>query len=76
MDILTEAFDPGEALASDKEGRVLRALADHLEDEKRNLKKSMDKGVPGGEFAVLDNLGKACDNAQTIVRHAWSRRNS
>jgi hypothetical protein len=73
MDVLAENCDLNEILATDKDGRALRAVTDHLEGVKRDLKKTMDKGLPARDFAVLDNLRNACDAATTIVRHAWSR---
>jgi hypothetical protein len=73
MDVLAENCDLNEMLAADKDGRSLHAVADHLEGVKRDLKKSLDKGLPAKDFAVLDNLRKACDAAESIMRHAWSR---
>ena len=73
MDVLAENCDLNETLAADKDGSSLRAVADHLEGVKRDLKKTMDKGLPAKDFAVLDNLRNACDAANSIMGHAWSR---
>ena len=73
MNVLAEDFDVSEALAKDPDGHALRAVKDRLESMKSELKKQMDKGLTNDEFAVANNLHKACQTAQDLVEQFWSQ---
>jgi hypothetical protein len=73
MNVLLENFDPASALATDKDGAVLRSIKDVLEQSRAGLRKTMDKGLPPAEFSVASNLQQACQLAQDIVESFWAQ---
>jgi hypothetical protein len=73
LDLNAQDFDVSAALAHDPDGHALRAVKDRLETMKVSLKRTMDKGLPAHNFSVANNLHKACQTAQDLVKQFWSQ---
>lgn len=73
MNVLHEDFDPARALAEDKEGVMLRAVKDALEQGRAGLRRRMDAGLPPEQFTLASNLQGAIQQAQDIVDQYWAQ---
>jgi hypothetical protein len=60
-------------LKGDENGVERDALVSRFQEQAQTIKRKMDAGVTPREFAELDTLHKAFENAKQVVTVVWLR---
>lgn len=66
-------LDLEQQLQNDPGGQLRDRIMAELEDEARQLKRRMDRGVPPQEFQTLSRLQTALEAAGLTVKVVWHR---
>ncbi len=74
MDVYAEDWTPGEGIAADTDGSMLRQVQNALLDSRGRLKAILDKGVSPADFQKGEALLSAYDAAMRGMEKSWNRR--
>lgn len=64
------------ALAGDTDGSFRRAVQDYLEDQKREIKAAMDRGLAPEEYQALERLMGALNTAERVFEFLSATKTS
>lgn len=68
---IPQLTDLGRSLASDSNGVFYQRLCDHLQEQTRNTRAALDKGVAGEQARRLETELAGLNGARRIIEVVW-----